>query len=33
MFPFWLDLSSGLVEPLAVVAVAVLTWVCQQLTP
>lgn len=33
MFPFWLDLSGNLVEPLAVAAIAVLTWLLQHLAP
>lgn len=33
MFPFWLDLSSDLIEPLAVCAVAVITWLFQVLGP
>ena len=33
MFPFWLDLSSELLEPLAVMLIAGLTWLFQMLAP
>lgn len=33
MFPFWLDLSSGMFEPLVVMLAAGLTWLFQCLGP
>ncbi len=33
MFPFWVDLSSGVVEPLAVLIVAGFLWLMQFLGP
>lgn len=33
MFPFWLDLSSGLLEQAAVCVVAVLAWLLPMLLP
>lgn len=33
MFPFWLEVSSGSIETLAVVGIAVFTWLMQFLSP
>lgn len=33
MFPFWLDVSSGMVEPVAVILAVVLFWIVQFLGP
>jgi hypothetical protein len=33
MFPFWLDLSSDILEPLAVVLITLVTWFFQTICP
>ena len=33
MFPFWLELTTDVLEPLAVVAVTILIWLFQMLCP
>ena len=33
MFPFWLELSSSMVEPLAVLAVTFVTWLFRLVSP